>query len=182
MLHERHADAESPLEIHLLQGVSRGERMDLVIQKATELGVRRITPVMTGYGVVKLDPERALKKTAHWQGVAISACEQCGRNRLPQIEPPVALRNWMGEHLEDDGARLIMKPGAGGSLHDVAGVDGPVSVLVGPEGGFTETEYELADTAGFSPVGFGPRILRTETAAIAIIAALQALHGDCRHP
>lgn len=173
-------DTESPLDIHLLQGISRGERMDFVIQKATELGVRRITPVMTEYGVVKLDAGRALRKTMHWNGVAISSCEQCGRNRLPKIDEPILLRNWMGEHLDDDDTRLVMKPGSSGSLHDIATVDRPVSVLIGPEGGFSDAEYELADAAGFEPIGFGPRILRTETAAVAIIAALQAIHGDCR--
>ena len=174
------ADTESPLSIHLAQGISRGERMDFVIQKATELGVQRITPVMTEYGVVKLDARRALKKRAHWNGVAISACEQCGRCRLPAIDEPVPLRNWMGEHLHADDTRLVMKPGAGGSLHDLATDDRPVTVLIGPEGGFSQAEYELADAAGFQPVGFGPRILRTETATVAILAALQALHGDCR--
>ena len=173
-------DAESPLDIHLLQGISRGERMDFVIQKATELGVRRITPVMTDYGVVKLDAGRALKKTAHWNGVAISSCEQCGRNRVPKIDEPVALRNWMGEHLHGDDMRLVMKPGSSGSLRDISAVDRPVTVLIGPEGGFSDTEYDLADATGFEPLAFGPRTLRTETAAVAIIAALQALHGDCR--
>jgi 16S rRNA (uracil1498-N3)-methyltransferase len=180
ILRQLDADAESPLDIRLLQGISRGERMDFVIQKATELGVHRITPVMTEYGVVKLDAGRALKKTAHWNGVAISACEQCGRNRLPKIDEPITLQNWMGEHLQDDDTRLVMKPGANDSLHDVAAVDRPVTLLIGPEGGFSESEYELADATGFKPIGFGPRILRTETAAVAIIAALQAIHGDCR--
>ena len=104
------ADVESPLGVHLLQGVSRGERMDFVIQKATELGVHRITPVITAYSVVKLDTGRALKKIAHWHGVAVSACEQCGRNRLPTIDAPVPLRNWIGEHLQGDGIRVPAVP------------------------------------------------------------------------
>jgi 16S rRNA (uracil1498-N3)-methyltransferase len=175
----RDAGVESLLDIHLLQGVSRSERMDFVIQKATELGVKRITPVFTEYGVVKLDDRRALKKTEHWNGVAISACEQCGRTRLPKISNPGPLRNWMDENREPAGRRLIMKPGATRPLSEIEIGNRPVTVLIGPEGGFSEAEYELADITGFEPVGFGPRTLRTETAAIAIVAALQTLYGDC---
>jgi len=153
--------------------------MDFVIQKATELGVNCITPVITEYGVVKLEDKRAIKKPEHWYGVAISACEQCGRTRLPKINCPAPLRNWMGENREPAGSRLIMKPGATRPLSKVEIGNRPVTVLIGPEGGFSEAEYELADIAGFEPVGFGPRILRTETAAMAIIAALQTLYGDC---
>jgi len=173
-------DVESPLDIQLLQGISRGERMEFVIQKATELGVRRITPVITEYGVVKLNAGRAIKKTAHWKGVAISACEQCGRNRIPTIDAPIPLRDWMGDNLQLDSTRLVMRPGATRSAHDIDIGARPLTLLIGPEGGFSDTECELTDATGFEAIGFGPRILRTETAAVAIVAALQAIHGDCR--
>jgi len=175
---EIHRVAESSLRIQLLQGVSRGERMDFVVQKATELGVHRITPIMTEYSVVKLDAKRAEKRIQHWHGVAASACEQCGRNILPVLDPPIALRNWLGENHNSDGTRIILRPGAKGSLKSIRPVDGQLIALIGPEGGFSDEEYELAEATGFQAVGFGPRILRTETAALAVVAAMQALSGD----
>jgi len=171
-------NAESPLTIHLLQGVSRGERMDFVVQKATELGVQRITPVLTEFSVVKLDPKRAQKRAQHWSNIAISACEQCGRNILPVIDAPQPLRNWFGDNLAGDNTRLLLRPDANFSLCSVTKPEGVVTLLVGPEGGFSDAEYEQAEIAGFRGTGFGPRILRTETAAIAAIAVLQALYGD----
>ncbi len=175
-IHEH--DAESPLSIHLLQGISRGERMDFVVQKATELGVQRITPVLTEFSVVKLDPKRAKKRAQHWSNIAISTCEQCGRNILPAIDAPQPLRNWFGDNLDSAGTRILLKPGAERSLGSVRKPDSTFTLLVGPEGGFSDAEYEQADIAGFSAVGFGPRIMRTETAAIAAIAVLQSLYGD----
>ena len=169
---------ESSLQIHLLQGISRGERMDFVVQKATELGVHRITPVQTEFSVVRLNDERAAKKVRHWHGVATSACEQSGRNVPPIIDMPTGLRSWLGEHHDEQNIRLILKPGARQSLRSVHPEDGQLTLLVGPEGGFSDQEYELADFAGFYPVGFGPRVLRTETAALAVVAALQTLFGD----
>ena len=174
----RQVDRESRLRIHLLQGISRGERMDFAVQKATELGVARVTPVLTEYSVVKLNEKRAQKKTQHWQAVAVSACEQCGRNMLPVIEPPATLRNWMGEHQAVEGKRIILQPGANASVSGLGEFIDEITVLVGPEGGFSETEYELAAACHFLAVGFGPRILRTETAAAAILTALQTLYGD----
>ena len=170
--------SESPLALHLVQGVSRGERMDFVIQKSTELGVSRVTPVLTEYSVVKLDEKRAEKRLAHWRGVAVSACEQSGRSVLPEVEAPVSLRDWLGANLAVAGTRLILKPGCTAQLGVTDLSDHSITVLVGPEGGFSEQEYELADAAGFSSVGFGPRVLRTETAALSILAALQTLRGD----
>jgi 16S rRNA (uracil1498-N3)-methyltransferase len=169
---------ESPLRIHLLQGVSRGERMDLVVQKATELGVHRITPVLTDHTMVRLDDKRAAKRTQHWKGIAASACEQCGRNVLPVVDSPIALRTWISEHPGDQAPRLIMTPGAAVSLASVRPVEDRLTLLIGPEGGFSDAEYELAELTGFKSVGFGPRVLRTETAALAILAALQVLFGD----
>lgn len=175
---EIHRDTESSLRIHLLQGVSRGERMDFVVQKATELGVHRITPVLTEYSVVKLDEKRAEKRIRHWRGVAASACEQCGRNVLPVLDPPIALRNWLGENLDSAGTRIILKPGADGSLKSIQPDGGQLTALIGPEGGLSDEEYGLAEATGFQSIGFGPRILRTETAALAVVAAVQALSGD----
>lgn len=171
-------EAESPLSIHLVQGLARGERMDLVVQKATELGVDRITPLMTEYGVVRLDGQRAAKRTAHWRAVAASACEQSGRNRLPVIDEPIGFREWLGGNSNRDWTRLILRPGAGRSLASASIESGCAVLLIGPEGGFSEAEYELAELTGFAAIGLGPRILRTETAALAAMSALQVLHGD----
>lgn len=171
-------DAESPLAIHLLQGISRGERMDLVIQKATELGVSRITPLITEYSVVKLDPARAAKKHAHWQGIGASACEQCGRNVLPIFDQPMLLRNWIGANLSAANKRIILMPGARENLRSCLIEEREITVLIGPEGGFSEEEYGLAVDSGFAAISLGPRILRTETAALAVLAGLQTLFGD----
>ncbi|MDJ0748329.1 MAG: 16S rRNA (uracil(1498)-N(3))-methyltransferase [Woeseiaceae bacterium] len=171
-------NTESPLRVHLVQGISRGERMDFVIQKATELGVKRITPVLTEYGVVKLDSKRAGKRREHWQGVAESACEQSGRVRVPLIDTPVSLNAWFGSQPAEVDAQLILRPGAGTPLAAIEAPSTKVCVLIGPEGGFSNTEYDDADIAGFSPVSLGPRILRTETAAIAALSVLQSKWGD----
>ena len=169
---------ESPLKIHLVQGISRGERMDFVVQKATELGVKRITPVMTEYGVVKLDAKRADKRRDHWQGVAASACEQSGRVRLPLVDPPLPLKDWFGARPADIDAELILQPGAHTPLASVSAPQTKVCLLIGPEGGFSDTEYEDAAIAGFRPVSLGPRVLRTETAAVAALAVMQSKWGD----
>jgi 16S rRNA (uracil1498-N3)-methyltransferase len=171
---------ESPLKIHLVQGISRGDRMDIVVQKATELGVKRITPVLTEYGVVKLDTARASKRRDHWQSVAESACEQCGRTRLPLIDMPVTLKNWFGGKPARIDTELILVPGATTPLSKVAAPETKVCVLIGPEGGFSDGEYKDAEVAGFTAVSLGPRVLRTESAAIATITALQTLWGDFR--
>ena len=152
--------------------------MDFVMQKATELGVHQITPVITEYSVVKLEPRRAEKRQHHWRGVCASACEQSGRNVLPQIDSPQPLRTWLGENYDAPGERLIMKPGGEGSVGSVDSSVRKLTLLIGPEGGFSDVEYELAESTGFSATGFGKRILRTETAALAVIAALQTLFGD----
>jgi len=169
---------ESELRVHLVQGISRGERMDFVVQKATELGVKRITPVLTEYGVVKLDAARAEKRRDHWQKVAASACEQCGRVRLPLVDAPVTLNEWFGTAPANVDTQLILKPGAKTALPAIAAPPTKVCLLIGPEGGFSDIEYEDAEIAGFEPVAIGPRVLRTETAAIAAIAIMQSLWGD----
>lgn len=171
---------ESALKIHLVQGISRGERMDFVVQKATELGVKRISPVFTEYGVVKLVPVRAAKRRDHWQSVATSACEQSGRIRPPLIDAPVDLNAWFGAGAKEADSDLILQPGASTPLSSIAAPVTKVCLLIGPEGGFSEKEYEDAGVSGFRAVSMGPRVLRTETAALAAISAAQILWGDLR--
>ena len=168
---------ESPLRITLAQALARGEKMDWIVQKATELGVAEIVPLVTGRSEVKLDESRARKRLEHWQGVAISACEQSGRARVPVIGAVRPLREWR-ETLDDSGTRLALLPEGEVTPR---GLDAPVErvvLAVGPEGGFDETDVSLLRSAGFRGLALGPRILRTETAGIAAIAALQSLHGD----
>ncbi len=169
---------ESPLKFHLVQGISRGERMDYVVQKATELGVKRITPVFTEYGVVKLDAKRAEKRREHWEGVAASACEQSGRTRPPLIDAPLTLKEWFGAKPADADVDLVLAPGATTPLASVQAPATKACILIGPEGGFSQTEYEDAEVSGFTAVSLGPRILRTETAAAAALAVMQAAWGD----
>lgn len=177
--------SESGLKVHLVQGISRGERMDFVVQKATELGVKRITPVLTDFGVVRLDDKRAAKRRDHWQRVAESACEQSGRIRPPLVDAPLALNDWFGnardrDGSDRDGSDLILCPGAGKSLSTLSEPQTKLCLLIGPEGGFSEREVADAETAGFEAVTIGPRILRTETAAVAAIAIAQARWGDLK--
>ncbi len=169
---------ESALKLHLVQGISRGERMDFVVQKATELGVQRISPVLTEYGVVKLDADRAAKRRNHWQGISESACEQSGRTRPPLIDAPMDLNAWFGARAKALDTDLILRPGATTALAAVATPRTRVCLLVGPEGGFSAKEYDDANVAGFASVSLGPRILRTDTAALAALAVAQSLWGD----
>tara|TARA_R110002096_G_scaffold154_31_gene1050 strand:- start:719 stop:1453 length:735 start_codon:yes stop_codon:yes gene_type:complete len=171
---------ESALKVHLVQGISRGERMDFVVQKATELGVKRITPILTEYGMVKLNAERAAKRREHWQKIAASACEQSGRTRPPLIDAPVALKTWFGNKPEKVDTELILAPGAALALAGIAAPQTKACILIGPEGGFSDNEYDDANAAGFTAVSLGPRILRTETAAPAALAVMQSLWGDLR--
>ncbi len=171
---------ESPLKVHLVQGISRGERMDFVIQKATELGVKRISPVLTEHGVVKLDARRTTKRRNHWQKVAESACEQSGRIRPPLIDEPVSLNSWFGAKTAEADIDLILQPRAAMSLTSITAPNTKVCLLIGPEGGFSDSEYEDATIAKFKAVSLGPRVLRTETAAIAALTVAQSLWGDLR--
>ncbi|MDA0706031.1 MAG: 16S rRNA (uracil(1498)-N(3))-methyltransferase [Proteobacteria bacterium] len=169
---------ESPLRVHLVQGVSRGERMDIVVQKATELGVKRITPVLTEFGVVKLAGERADQRRDHWQKIANSAAEQCGRIRPPLIDVAVPLKSWFGNKTKDADVDLILQPGAPTAMTALAAPRTKVCLLIGPEGGFSAVEYDDAALSGFTAVSLGPRVLRTETAALTAIAIAEALWGD----
>jgi len=174
-------ERESPLRITLLQGVARGERMDWIVQKSTELGVTAIWPVATARSVVQLDADRSDKRLQHWEAVAASACEQSGRNTLPQIAGPRDFAAAMREAASIP-CRLLLEPRGGEALQTALGATPPagIALLVGPEGGLDETEVELAHQAGFRPVRLGPRVLRTETAGPAALAALQCLAGDFR--
>jgi 16S rRNA (uracil1498-N3)-methyltransferase len=168
---------ESPLSITLAQGVSRGERMDYTIQKAVELGVAAIAPIITGRTTVRLDEERSEKRLEHWRRVIIGACEQSGRNRLPALHPITTLDAWLSRPI--DGLGLLLRGDATGGLPERR-LDTAITLLIGPEGGLGTDEVAAAERVGYRPVRMGPRILRTETAALAAIAALQALYGDWR--
>lgn len=176
-----HGNRQSPLSIHLLQCISRGDRMDFVVQKATELGAHQVTPLLSEFSVVRLDESRARKRGAHWQKIAISACEQCGRNLLPQVDQPTSLRSWFGDNYlapGSDSQRFILAPTASLALANTDTQGPEIKLLIGPEGGFSPAEYEQASAAGFVAAGLGPRVLRTETAAIAALAVLQSRFGD----
>ena len=181
LLHELQtcmAEAESPLRITLAQAMCSSEKMDWVVQKATELGAVEIQPVQTQRSVAKLSNERAEKRTVHWRNVTIAACEQCGRNVLPQVRAPMELSAWLAEMRSRAGAKFILQPEGSTALHKQPQPQGNVVLLIGPEGGFSEDEIKMAHLAGFTPVRLGKRVLRTETAAMAGIAALQTLWGD----
>ncbi|MFB9146351.1 16S rRNA (uracil(1498)-N(3))-methyltransferase [Halomonas alkalicola] len=168
---------ESPLAVHLGQAISKGDRMDYAIQKAVELGVAAITPLYTEHGDVRLKGEREAKKLAHWQAVAVSACEQCGRAVVPPVHPPLALAEWLAERGE--ALRLVLHPATdaqGGLERETAPVG--VALLIGPEGGLAEDEVEAARAAGFAALTLGPRILRTETAPVVALSLLQYRFGD----
>lgn len=167
---------ESLLKVHLGQGVSRGDRMDWVIQKAVELGVNEITPLITERCGIKMQQERWDKKLQSWQKIIISACEQCGRNTLPTLNPCISLNDWISQSTNQ--LRLTLHPHADKSMKHLDISPAGVRLLIGPEGGFSESEIYATEEAGFQTVQMGPRVLRTETAAIASIAALQAIHGD----
>jgi 16S rRNA (uracil1498-N3)-methyltransferase len=169
--------AESPLALTLAQGVARGERMDLVMQKATELGVARIVPLLTERSVVRLDEKQGQRKLAHWKAVTVAACEQSGRSRLPVVEAPVSLDEWLARKPRP--ARcLTLAPAATQSLRDLGGAWHEAALLIGPEGGLTDAEQAHAARAGYLACSLGRRVLRTETAALAALAVLQAVHGD----
>jgi 16S rRNA (uracil1498-N3)-methyltransferase len=172
----RDAERESPIDIRLAQGISSGERMDYTLQKAVELGVTAIQPLAMRRSVVKLTAERAARRVEHWQGIVMSACEQCGRNRLPEVAPPLDIPQWLAT--APAGMKLFLSPEAEATLKDLPPPQGPVWLVAGPEGGFETDESALISDFGFIPVRLGPRILRTETAALAAVAAMQTLWGD----
>lgn len=174
----RDVERESRLSVSLVQAVQAGEKMDFTIQKAVELGIAHIIPVDSRRSVTRLSGERAAKRVAHWQGVAVSACEQCGRNRVPVVEPLEKLEHWLARPAQPV-LRLMLAPDAECSLVDLPPAR-DVQLLIGAEGGLDPQEMIAAKQAGFQAVRLGPRVLRTETAGLAALAALQALWGDFR--
>ena len=169
---------ESALDITLAQGISRGERMDFTLQKATELGVRRIAPLVTERCGVHLNDERRSKRIQHWQGVITAACQQSGRNTLPIIEPITPLTQWLPRDPAGPSLRLVLDPGADHSIKSLPPPTAGIELLIGPEGGLEDSEIEMARRNGYQAVAVGPRILRTETAGVAVLAIIQTLWGD----
>jgi len=169
-------DRESNCDITLVQGISRGQKMDYILQKAVELGVKRIVPIMTEHGTVHLDSHRAKKRHLHWYKIIISACEQCGRNTLPELMDINDFGSWIIQDKNE--IKLIFSPETKNRLSELEKTIGQLTLLIGPEGGFSQHEYALAQENGYQALGLGPRILRTETAAVAAITVCQNLWGD----
>ncbi len=179
----REVDRESPLRVTLIQGIARGEKMDLILQKATELGVAAIVPVDAERTEVRLEGARLAKRLAHWRGVVASACGQCGRARVPELRDPMGVDR-IADLTPDAGLRLTLDPQGSHTLLSLgaaaAGAASGIALAIGPEGGWAPRDREHLRAAGFEGLRLGPRILRTETAGLAAIAALQALYGDLR--
>ena len=177
ILREEATDNESPLNITLVQAVSAAERMDFTLQKSVELGVAEIRPVISERCVVRLSGERAEKRVARWQEIVVSACEQSGRNIVPKVLPLTTYAQAL-QQLPQETTKLLMSLNRAQKLSDVRPKSGKVVFMVGPEGGWTEKEEQQAFDAGFQSVTLGKRVLRTETASLAAIAAMQTLWGD----
>jgi 16S rRNA (uracil1498-N3)-methyltransferase len=175
VLERRNVERESPIAITLVQGVSSGERMDYTVQKAVELGVSAIQPLLTKKGVVRLEGKRAEARVAHWRRVVIAACEQCGRNRIPEVRSLLDFSPYVRD-VKAQGLKLLLSA-QGRSIREFE-VEGETLIAVGPEAGFAPEEQAALERAGFVKASLGPRILRTETAALAALAALSALRGD----
>jgi 16S rRNA (uracil1498-N3)-methyltransferase len=169
---------ESPLNITLLQAISSGDRMDFTIQKAVELGVSNIQPITSKRSVVKLSAERAERRTEHWQNIAISACEQSGRAYVPKVLPPISFENWFSQNPSTGTTRILLNPIGAKRLADIQKPTGEIQLLIGAEGGLSQEEIDLATSHHFQSIVLGPRILRTETAALTAIAAMQLVWGD----
>jgi len=170
-------EAESPINITLAQGLARGEKMDFIVQKTVELGVNHIVPLLTERCNVKLEGTREEKRVQHWQSVAISACEQSGRNKIPTVQSPISLREWLPQAQADK--RFVLSPHAAEKMPTEKLPAGThIILLIGPEGGLSDAEVNTAIAQGFSPLNLGPRVLRTETAPLAAIAMLQTRYGD----
>ncbi|MCH9696678.1 MAG: 16S rRNA (uracil(1498)-N(3))-methyltransferase [Gammaproteobacteria bacterium] len=172
----RSTDIESPLNITLALAISRGERMDFAVQKAVELGVSTIVPLFTEYCVIKLDEQQAQRRLRHWQLIAQHACEQCGRNKLPEIALPLKFNDWLLQTRSPN--RFIFHPDQAQHLNNLEIDQQQIELLIGPEGGFSDTEYQLSVNSGYCPVSLGSRILRSETAVITALSLVQHLWGD----
>ncbi len=172
----KEVNRESPLQIHLAQAISKGDRMELVVQKAVELGVTCIIPVISERCQVKLDHDRMMKKMQQWQNITISACEQCGRNVVPEVQFPITLERFLKESSQK--LKLVLHPNESKTWRDYNFTNRDIALLIGPEGGLSDEEVKRASEHGFLPLSLGPRILRTETAAITALTVLQAVAGD----
>ena len=168
---------ESKLKVCLAQAITTGDKMDYTLQKAVELGVARIQPLQTNRAVVRLNQERAEKRLQHWQNIVVSACEQCGRNTVPKVAPILSFEEWVAS-TDKTATRLMLSPFAEQSLRDCPAPTGDVNLVIGPEGGLNQEEVAFAQVKGFTSVRMGPRVLRTETAPLAALAAMQILWGD----
>jgi 16S rRNA (uracil1498-N3)-methyltransferase len=173
----RDVEAESPLNLGIVQGLPEADKMDWIIQKTVELGVAWVQPIVCERSVVRLSGERAARREAHWRRVAVAACEQSGRNRVPEIRPTIGFQSWVA--VPATAPRWMLAPGAT-AIAAMPAPAGPLELLVGPEGGLSERERDLALSQGCLPVGLGPRVLRAETAPLAALAAIHALWGDFR--
>lgn len=175
----RPVEREAPIEVTLVQGISSSERMDYTVRKCVELGVARVVPVFTRRSVVKLGAERGARRRQHWQQLCVAACEQCGRNRVPLVEEPLDFDHWLAGLGPAAAAepRLTLSASSALALKALA-APAAAMLLVGPEGGLDRTELAMARSRGFQELRLGPRILRTETAAVAALAAIQTLWGD----
>jgi 16S rRNA (uracil1498-N3)-methyltransferase len=177
-------DSEPPFQITVAQSLATGDKMDWVVEKAVELGAAAVVPIAAARSVLKLSAERAEKRAAHWQAIARAACEQCGRNRLAQIAPVTGLGAWLAAHRDDANAapalKLMLSPVADVAFNAIAAPlpGSSIHLLIGPEAGLTDAEEALARTAGFQGITLGPRVMRTETAALAALAAIHARWGD----
>jgi 16S rRNA (uracil1498-N3)-methyltransferase len=171
-------ECESPLAVTVAQALPSGDKMDWVVEKCVELGVAAIQPLAAKRSVIRLSEERMARRLAHWNHVASAACEQCGRNRVPAVDPVLDLPQYLALAKAQNALCLLLTPGADGALRDLARPAGPVVVMIGPEGGWDEGEMRAAAAAGFRPMSLGARVLRTETAGAAALAAMQALWGD----
>jgi len=179
IINQYEVNHESPLKITLAQGLAAGDKMDWIIQKAVELGVHTIQPLLTERSIIKLDRERADKKLEHWKTVVISACEQTGRSTIPDVLSPIQLNYWLSEEtLKTDNLKLILTPSKAQNINQLDKPSNSIVFMVGSEGGFSEKEMTLALNQSFIPVNFGQRILRTETASIVALSILQNLWGD----
>ncbi len=175
LLQHRAVERESPLRVTLVQGISAGEKMDSTVRKVVELGVSEVQPVLAARSVARPKGERAEGRRGHWQKIAIAACEQCGRNRIPQIHPLVPLQDYRPQ---GDGMKILLSPESKLQLSKLSLTGNSFILAAGPEAGFTAQEEAALAAAGFVPASLGPRVLRTETAAVAALAALSALRGD----
>ncbi len=169
---------ESPLNITLLQGISSGDRMDYTIQKAVELGVKHIQPIATERSVVKLNQERAKKRLIHWQNVVNSACEQSGRAFVPAVALPLSLSDWLANNPKNNSCRILLNPVGAKRLAELEKPSNEIELLIGAEGGLSQNEIEIASNHGFQSIILGPRILRTETAAVTAISSMHTRWGD----